>query len=701
MGIDNLLLKYPSDFWVRLAYIDSKTGANPALGSIGILNKQADESIIARFRREYEIRPEDPEAAYLYAYALVHRDSEEAMEILSRLTQKNSSFPRAWLTLAKIHATSRFNDHAKMQKYSEKFMELCPNPLDPGITFLVTQLDKSDALTAYAKRLREQNAARGNDEVVPRYDVLWYLEKKLTTPEEWPEFRKRVEGDLEFLEGLDKIKYKNIIALGYEYISKEPKPVPTAFVLAQNEWQQANPRPPADAGPEALTAYYREQLHFLDQRLDKAPQDPDLISSWFTTLSSIPDTPDGMLIRGGNKVLAVFHNSFFSFDVLRVWAQRGLELDRIPGLIREISTALQKFYDSLPQSDLSATQPSLSIDDQRWWLDSTAWAILVTTYIKSHQINLARGILAEWSNALNARHKLTEELRIKIAARQPNAIASERINSSDIERNIVSEIPNDDSRYYNACAQLAAAENQTLDALTFYQSSLRLMYGSSAAPPDFADLEAVKEAGKLWKKLNGSQSGWIAWIDSIHAMPVSIGKIQFDGNKAFSDTELRSALKVNKEHELGTPIRQANIYKENKLEYDIEVNLRGFYQEHGYMRVQLGKPRINLIEGRQDMLPRTQYSIEIPVDAGDQFRVGKLELRNCGILDCAELLPAFGLNKGDVLNFNKIKDAIAKIKKMYTELGFKNFSYVPQYETNALSRTIDMTFDFLPGEPTQ
>jgi thiol-disulfide isomerase/thioredoxin len=58
-----------------------------------------------------------------------------------------------------------------------------------------------------------------------------------------------------------------------------------------------------------------------------------------------------------------------------------------------------------------------------------------------------------------------------------------------------------------------------LDALTFYQSSLRLMYGRYATLPNFAELDAGKEADAIWKKLGGSQAGWAAWLDSIRTMP--------------------------------------------------------------------------------------------------------------------------------------------------------------------------------------
>jgi hypothetical protein len=36
---------------------------------------------------------------------------------------------------------------------------------------------------------------------------------------------------------------------------------------------------------------------------------------------------------------------------------------------------------------------------------------------------------------------------------------------------------------------------------------------------------------------------------------------------------------------------------------------------------------------------KQQFLLEIPIDAGDQYRLGKLTLDNCGALDCQKLLP--------------------------------------------------------------
>ncbi len=184
---------------------------------------------------------------------------------------------------------------------------------------------------------------------------------------------------------------------------------------------------------------------------------------------------------------------------------------------------------------------------------------------------------------------------------------------------------------------------------------------------------------------------------------VRIGKIRFVGNRLFSESTLKDALKMNKEHSIYTMFKGTDKYHSEKLEYDLEVNLKAYYQERGYMQVQIGQPVTRIFEGPRGVIPmirktREQFFIEVPIDAGDQFHIGKLELQNCGILDCGKLVTVFGMHKGDIANYKRIKDTLENIKKLYGNLGYINWSYLPEYKTDNKNKTIDINFDFQPDK---
>lgn len=184
---------------------------------------------------------------------------------------------------------------------------------------------------------------------------------------------------------------------------------------------------------------------------------------------------------------------------------------------------------------------------------------------------------------------------------------------------------------------------------------------------------------------------------------VRIGRIRFVGDKVFEDDKLKGALKLTKERGPITIFKGTDKYHQGKLEYDIESNLKAFYKEHGYMQVQIGEPVTRIFQGPRGSLPlfrktRMQFLIEIPVDAGEQFRLGELQLKECGIFKCEALVKMFGLEKGDIVNGKKIKDGLENIKKLYGDWGYLDWSYIPDQKFDMEKKTMDLTFEFQPSK---
>ena len=180
---------------------------------------------------------------------------------------------------------------------------------------------------------------------------------------------------------------------------------------------------------------------------------------------------------------------------------------------------------------------------------------------------------------------------------------------------------------------------------------------------------------------------------------VRIGEIRFVGNKIFSDAELRDTLKLNKQRSIFTVFKGTDKYHKEKLDYDIEMNLKAYYKEHGYQYVQVGEPVTRIFEGARGAIPmlrktKQQFYIEIPIDAGEQFRVGKLELKNCDPFKCEVLVNMFGLKAGDILNNTKIKNTLDQIKKLYGAYGYINWTYLSEMSAEPKDKTINLSFEF-------
>ena len=186
---------------------------------------------------------------------------------------------------------------------------------------------------------------------------------------------------------------------------------------------------------------------------------------------------------------------------------------------------------------------------------------------------------------------------------------------------------------------------------------------------------------------------------------VRIGKIDFAGNKVFKDSELRSSLQLSKERSIFTMFKGTDKYHREKLEYDVETNVKSFYQQHGYMEVQLGYPVTRIFEGPRGMIPflrktKHQFYVEVPIDAGDQYRLGKLELKECQPMRCDLLTELFGMKEGDIFNYKSIKDTLEMVKKYYGDGGYINFSYLmdPKSKIDGKNKTYDLTITMQPDK---
>ncbi len=184
---------------------------------------------------------------------------------------------------------------------------------------------------------------------------------------------------------------------------------------------------------------------------------------------------------------------------------------------------------------------------------------------------------------------------------------------------------------------------------------------------------------------------------------VRIGDIRFVGNKIFSDLELKTALKLTKERGVTSIFKGTDKYYPDKLAYDIDTNLVSYYQERGYLQVQVGDPLSRIFEGPRGYMPmlrktREQFLVEIPIDAGEQYRLGELKVNNCGMLKCDFIASLFRMNKGDILNYKRVKSTIDDIKKLYGNYGFIDADLIPEQTPHPDTKTIDLSFNLDPGK---
>jgi pentatricopeptide repeat protein len=536
-----LVAKYPGDFWAQRIYIDAMREPGGAVAG----------AVVAEFKKRFDAMPGDPEAAYLYAYSLAQKETPKAIEILTAVTRQTPGLPAAWLTLATIYRYPVAFDLEKVRFYWEGYVDRCPHSTDSSAAVLALQLDKSDRLLAFTRNLREHIAGRADKRTVYLFRELWPLEAKLALPSELPMLRKRVGEDVQFLEGLDRQAFPRLATIlteGYritgnrqalERLSAQAAASAPDSSMAFNQAYQAWRRTISILQPGMRAgfrkAYYSKQLQFLDLWMPVVPNDRFFSSLRFTALAETSERASGQLIPEGERLLEISRAQKVPtglatdcIEVARAWAYHGLELDRIPALVKEALDAQERAFTPPPgltTSDLGTDSfRALQRELRMWAFRGVTWGILVATYSKAGNVSEARQVLAEWEAALQQRRDHAEQIRARRATERP-APASPRTapmpapTYRDLEDSLVSGLPAAEARHYEALAELALAEGRKSDALKAYQAALRVERGGRWSYDGLVQLETTEKAQRLWTELGGTPSAWRVWLESISLPP--------------------------------------------------------------------------------------------------------------------------------------------------------------------------------------
>jgi len=87
-------------------------------------------SLAAEFQEKLARRPDDPRYVYLYARALVGKDTPSAIQLLQKATVREPKLPWTYLALTEIYSNAAFRDATKVAKNLRAYHTACPANLD-------------------------------------------------------------------------------------------------------------------------------------------------------------------------------------------------------------------------------------------------------------------------------------------------------------------------------------------------------------------------------------------------------------------------------------------------------------------------------------------------------------------------------------------------------------------------------------------
>lgn len=182
-----------------------------------------------------------------------------------------------------------------------------------------------------------------------------------------------------------------------------------------------------------------------------------------------------------------------------------------------------------------------------------------------------------------------------------------------------------------------------------------------------------------------------------------VAAIEFEGNKVFSDSALRSQMKLVKEVGLFTTFSSKDIYHKEKLEADLDRLRVLSYADRGYLKAHFGEPRVEQAGKVGTWVPLFGHKgqglkIVIPVDEGRQYRAAEVKVEDNTEFTADEIKGVIGLKSGDVIKgYSTINKGLENLKKIYGSRGYIQFSAGPNLDfhddpNDPTKGTADVTF---------
>jgi outer membrane protein insertion porin family len=194
---------------------------------------------------------------------------------------------------------------------------------------------------------------------------------------------------------------------------------------------------------------------------------------------------------------------------------------------------------------------------------------------------------------------------------------------------------------------------------------------------------------------------------------VKVGTITIVGNKAFSTRKIIRSMKHDRP--VSIPLWLTDIpimsktFDRPKLDEDLEVGVRGLYQDHGYFKVDVDVKDLKTVDVNRAGVPGPwpgfgakhgkATNITISIQEGEQYHMGKLSFRSAdpdtGLIFKPEFLQrVFPLKEGDIFDADKIRKSLDTFRKLYGDYGYIDFTAEPLFDVNDAKKVVNLTLQF-------
>jgi outer membrane protein insertion porin family len=188
---------------------------------------------------------------------------------------------------------------------------------------------------------------------------------------------------------------------------------------------------------------------------------------------------------------------------------------------------------------------------------------------------------------------------------------------------------------------------------------------------------------------NAENNQAIVFVDIDEGSRLLVKRVSFQGNRAFSENELKGLMGTKEEWFLSF-VTNRGVLDHDALTNDLAI-LASHYYDHGYINHKISEPVV--LRNKQGI------DIVIRIEEGEQYRVGKVEIGGDMVEDPTLLLKKMQLTQGQIFRSSRLRDDISNLSDVYADKGFAFAQVEPVTKVNPKEKNVDIALVITKGPP--
>ncbi len=170
---------------------------------------------------------------------------------------------------------------------------------------------------------------------------------------------------------------------------------------------------------------------------------------------------------------------------------------------------------------------------------------------------------------------------------------------------------------------------------------------------------------------------------------VRVEKISFEGNKYFSDKEIKGAIETS-EKGLFSFITSSGDLNETEVKNDA-IRIESLYKNNGFIDTKVSDPIVDIGE--------KVISIQFKINEGVQYKIKKIDITGDLIFTDLEIFELIQSKEAELYNRETIRQDILAISDAYSNQGFANVNVRPVVNRDDKDHMMTITFSIEKGDP--